>query len=78
MGMGDVKLAGLVGLVLGALGGQSSSWRPGWGSSSGERRAAIVALVFGASRRPEYPFGPSIALGAVVARWRGTSSRTRT
>jgi leader peptidase (prepilin peptidase)/N-methyltransferase len=66
MGMGDVKLAGLVGLVLGALGGRYVLVAAGVGILVGGV-AAIVALAFGASRKTGIPYGPSIALGAVVA-----------
>jgi leader peptidase (prepilin peptidase) / N-methyltransferase len=66
MGMGDVKLAALMGLVLGALG-----WRyvgvailvailaGGIG--------AIVALVAGRSRKDTIPFGPYLAGGGIVS-----------
>jgi leader peptidase (prepilin peptidase)/N-methyltransferase len=66
MGMGDVKLAGLVGLVLGALGGRYVLVAAGVGILVGGV-AAIVALMFGASRKTGIPYGPSIALGAVVS-----------
>ena len=67
LGMGDVKLAGLVGLYLGWL---------GWGAvvvgaAGGFVIQALLALVLLAGRRiglrGELPFGPAMLLGAVVA-----------
>jgi leader peptidase (prepilin peptidase)/N-methyltransferase len=66
MGMGDVKLAALMGLVLGALG-----WRyvgvsillailaGGVGS--------VVALLAGGSRKDTIPFGPYLAGGGILS-----------
>jgi leader peptidase (prepilin peptidase)/N-methyltransferase len=65
--MGDVKLAGLLGLYLGWL---------GWGvvlvgAAAGFVVQAVVALVLLVSRRiglrSELPFGPSMLLGAALA-----------
>jgi leader peptidase (prepilin peptidase)/N-methyltransferase len=67
LGMGDVKLAGLLGLYLGWL---------GWGAvvvgaASGFVIQAVLALVLLAGRRiglrGELPFGPAMLLGAVLA-----------
>ena len=66
MGMGDVKLAALVGLVLGALGGRFVAVAAGLGILVGGV-AAVVALLLGASRKSGIPYGPSIAVGAVAA-----------
>jgi len=66
MGMGDVKLAGLVGLALGALGLRYVGVAAGIGILIGGV-AAIVALVAGASRKSGLPYGPWIALGAGMA-----------
>lgn len=66
MGMGDVKLAGLVGLVLGALGGRYVVVAAGVGILVGGV-AAVVALAAGRSRKSGLPYGPSIALGAALA-----------
>jgi leader peptidase (prepilin peptidase)/N-methyltransferase len=66
MGMGDVKLAALVGLVLGALGGRYVAVAAGVGILVGGV-AAIVALLLGASRKSGIPYGPSIAVGAMAA-----------
>jgi leader peptidase (prepilin peptidase)/N-methyltransferase len=65
--MGDVKLAGLLGLYLGWL---------GWGvlvvgAAAGFAVQALLALVLLAGRRiglhGELPFGPAMLLGAAVA-----------
>ena len=67
MGMGDVKLAGLLGLYLGWL---------GWpvvvvGAVAGFVAQALLALVLLAARRiglrGELPFGPAMLIGAAVA-----------
>jgi leader peptidase (prepilin peptidase)/N-methyltransferase len=67
LGMGDVKLAGLLGLFLGWL---------GWGAvvvgaAAGFAVQALVALVLLAGRRiglrSELPFGPAMLLGAALA-----------
>lgn len=67
MGLGDVKLAGLVGLVLGWF---------GWGTVltgvaaafGGATVAGVVLLVAGRGRWSTHiAFGPALALGAVVA-----------
>lgn len=66
MGLGDVKLAGVTGLMLGAL---------GWGAvASGVVSAFVVGaiaavwlLVRGASRTSHLAFGPAIIVGAAVA-----------
>jgi leader peptidase (prepilin peptidase)/N-methyltransferase len=70
MGMGDVKLAGLVGLVLGALGLRFVAVAAGLGILIGGV-AAIVALLAGRSRKSGLPYGPSIALGAAIAAFAG-------
>jgi len=66
MGMGDVKLAGLIGLVLGALGLRFVAVGAGVGIVLGGV-GAIVALIAGARRKQALPFGPFLAAGAVVA-----------
>jgi leader peptidase (prepilin peptidase)/N-methyltransferase len=66
MGMGDVKLAALIGLVLGAL---------GWAYLGVAVTAAVLAgglggvgaLMAGRSRKDVIPFGPYLAGGAVLA-----------
>ena len=66
MGMGDVKLAALIGLVLGSLGLEYVAVAVGVGILFGGV-GAIVALVLGASRKTGIPFGPFLAAGAAVA-----------
>jgi len=61
MGMGDVKLASLIGLVLGSLG---LRYVGGVG--------AIVALLIGRGRKAAIPFGPYLAAGAIVAAFWGS------
>ena len=66
MGMGDVKLAALIGLVLGALGLEYVAVAAGLGILFGGV-GAIVALLLGAGRKQALPFGPFLAAGAGVA-----------
>ena len=66
MGMGDVKLAGLIGLVLGSIGLDLVAVAAGMGILLGGV-GAIVALLAGASRKSAIPFGPFLASGAVIA-----------
>lgn len=66
MGMGDVKLAALVGLVLGAMGIRFVGVAAGAGILLGGV-GAIVALLFGATRKTGLPYGPALAAGAVAA-----------
>jgi leader peptidase (prepilin peptidase) / N-methyltransferase len=66
MGMGDVKLAALTGLVLGSLGlrfvGVAAGAAILFGGLGG-----LVALAMGKGRKSAIPFGPYLAAGAVVA-----------
>jgi leader peptidase (prepilin peptidase)/N-methyltransferase len=66
MGMGDVKLAAVIGLVLGSLGlrfvGVAAAAAIVLGGVG-----AIVALAMGRGRKSAIPFGPYLAVGAVVA-----------
>lgn len=66
MGMGDVKLAALIGVVFGALGlryvGVAAFAAILFGGLG-----AIVALMVGKGRKAAIPFGPYLAAGAVVA-----------
>jgi leader peptidase (prepilin peptidase)/N-methyltransferase len=66
MGMGDVKLAALIGVVLGALSLGQVGVAAGAAIVLGAL-VAIVALVRGAGRKGAIPFGPSLAGGAVIA-----------
>ncbi|MGY2004193.1 prepilin peptidase [Blastococcus sp. SYSU DS1024] len=73
LGMGDVKLAGLLGLPLGWLGWQAVLL----GALAGFVVQAALALLLLAARRiglkGELPFGPAMLLGAAIAvGWSGT------
>jgi len=66
MGMGDVKLCALIGAVLGSLGLRYVAVAAGAAIVIGGV-AGIVALLAGRGRKAKMPFGPAIAVGAVVA-----------
>jgi leader peptidase (prepilin peptidase)/N-methyltransferase len=70
MGMGDVKLALIIGIVLGALGlrfvAVAAAGAVLFGGIGG-----IVALASGRDRKSAIPFGPYMAAGAVVASFWG-------
>jgi leader peptidase (prepilin peptidase) / N-methyltransferase len=70
MGMGDVKLAALVGLVLGSLGLRYVGVAAGAAIVLGGV-GAIVALLLGRGRKSAIPFGPYLAAGAVVSAFWG-------
>ncbi len=70
MGMGDVKLAALIGLVFGSLGLAYVAVAASLGIFLGGV-GAIVALALGAGRKQKLPFGPFIAAGAVLAAFVG-------
>jgi leader peptidase (prepilin peptidase)/N-methyltransferase len=66
MGMGDVKLAALIGLVLGSLGLRFVGVAAGAAIVLGGL-GGLVALVMGRGRTSQIPFGPYLAAGAVIA-----------
>lgn len=66
MGMGDVKLAALVGLVLGSIGLRYVGVAAGAAIVLGGL-GGVVALAMGRGRKSAIPFGPYLAAGAVVA-----------
>jgi leader peptidase (prepilin peptidase)/N-methyltransferase len=70
MGMGDVKLATVIGLVLGSLGlryvAVSAAAAIALGGLGG-----LAALAMGRGRKSAIPFGPYLAAGAVVAAFWG-------
>jgi len=70
MGMGDVKLAALIGLVLGSLGLRFVGVAAGAAILLGGV-GGIVALLAGAGRKQAIPFGPFLAAGALVAAFLG-------
>jgi leader peptidase (prepilin peptidase)/N-methyltransferase len=70
MGMGDVKLAALLGLVLGSLALRFVAVAAAAGILVGGL-AGIGALLAGRGRKSAIPFGPSMVAGAVVAVFAG-------
>jgi leader peptidase (prepilin peptidase)/N-methyltransferase len=66
MGMGDVKLVAVIGLVLGSIGLRYVGVAAGAAILLGGI-GAIVALAMGASRKAAIPFGPYLAAGSLVA-----------
>ena len=66
MGMGDVKLAALEGVVLGALGLRFVAVAAAAAILLGGI-GGVVALLLGRGRKSAIPFGPYLAAGAVVA-----------
>jgi leader peptidase (prepilin peptidase)/N-methyltransferase len=67
MGMGDVKLAALIGLVLGSLGLAYVAVAAGVGIVVGGLGAIVAMAVFRLGRKHHIPFGPFLAGGAAVA-----------
>jgi leader peptidase (prepilin peptidase)/N-methyltransferase len=67
MGMGDVKLAGLIGLVLGSFGLAYVGVAAAAGVVSGGLGAILAVVLLGYGRRQHIPFGPFLAGGAVLA-----------
>ncbi|MGH2546224.1 MAG: prepilin peptidase [Actinomycetota bacterium] len=67
MGMGDVKLAALIGLVLGSFGLSYVGVAAGMGVIGGGIGALVALALLGAGRKDQIPFGPFLAGGAVVA-----------
>jgi leader peptidase (prepilin peptidase) / N-methyltransferase len=70
MGMGDVKLAALEGIALGALGLRFVAVAAGAAILLGGL-GGIAALALGKGRKSAIPFGPYLAAGAVVAAFWG-------
>jgi leader peptidase (prepilin peptidase)/N-methyltransferase len=66
MGMGDAKLTALIGLVLGSIGLRYVGVAAGAAIVLGGI-GGIVALALGKKGKDAIPFGPYIAVGAVVA-----------
>ncbi len=66
MGMGDVKLAALIGLVLGSLGLRYVAVAAALSVLAGGV-GGMVALLAGRSRKDAIPFGPFLSGGAMVA-----------
>jgi leader peptidase (prepilin peptidase)/N-methyltransferase len=70
MGMGDVKVAFLIGLVLGSVALSSVAVAAGVAILAGGL-GAVAALAAGRSRKSALPFGPCLALGGAVASFAG-------
>jgi leader peptidase (prepilin peptidase)/N-methyltransferase len=66
MGMGDVKLAALIGLVIGAIDLPSVPVAAGLAILLGGI-GAVTALAMGKGRKSAVPFGPFLAAGAALA-----------
>lgn len=66
MGLGDVKLAALIGLVVGAFDLASVAVAAGVAILLGGV-VGLLALAMGAGRRARIPFGPMLCVGAVAA-----------
>jgi leader peptidase (prepilin peptidase)/N-methyltransferase len=66
MGMGDVKLAALIGAVVGAIDLPSVAVAGGLAILLGGI-GAVVALAMGKGRKTAVPFGPFLAAGAALA-----------
>jgi leader peptidase (prepilin peptidase)/N-methyltransferase len=66
MGIGDVKLVALIGLVLGSLGLRYVAVAAGAGILLGGI-GSIVALAIGLGRKRAIPFGPYLAAGAMIS-----------
>jgi leader peptidase (prepilin peptidase)/N-methyltransferase len=67
MGMGDVKLAALIGLILGSLGLSYVAVAAGVGILIGGIGALLALVLFRYGRKQQIPFGPFLAGGAAVA-----------
>jgi len=70
LGMGDVKLTGLIGLVMGSLGLRYVGVAAGAAILLGGF-GGILALLAGRGRKSAIPFGPFLAAGALVATFWG-------
>jgi leader peptidase (prepilin peptidase)/N-methyltransferase len=66
MGMGDVKLAALIGLVTGSLGTAEVVVAAGVGVIAGGLGAVLAIAVFRVGRKQQMPFGPYLAAGGAV------------
>jgi leader peptidase (prepilin peptidase)/N-methyltransferase len=67
MGMGDAKLAALIGLVLGALGLRYVAIAAALAIFAGGIAGIALMIFAGASRKTKIPFGPYLAAGGVMA-----------
>jgi len=67
MGMGDVKLVALIGLVLGAFGLEYVGVGAFLGIVGGGVGALVAMAVLGYGRKQQIPFGPFLAAGGALA-----------
>jgi leader peptidase (prepilin peptidase)/N-methyltransferase len=67
MGMGDVKLAALIGLVLGSLGLSLVGVAAFLGIVGGGIAAVVAMAVLRWGRKRQMPFGPFLAAGGILA-----------
>jgi leader peptidase (prepilin peptidase) / N-methyltransferase len=72
MGMGDVKLAALIGLVLGSFGLRFVAVAAAVGVIGGGLGALLAVALLRYGRKQQIPFGPFLAGGAVVATLAGS------
>jgi leader peptidase (prepilin peptidase) / N-methyltransferase len=69
MGMGDVKLAASIGLILGYINGSSVIVGTFCGFFFGSTISVMLMATGRATRKSQIPFGPFMLLGAFVAPW---------
>jgi leader peptidase (prepilin peptidase) / N-methyltransferase len=67
LGLGDVKLAGLIGLLTGAVSGEAAFLAAIGGFFLGALYAVGLLITKRASRRSEFPFGPFMLAAALLA-----------
>ena len=66
LGLGDVKLAGLIGLMLGWTGLSQTAFGALAGFAVGAVMAAGLLLLRRTDRNGDFPFGPAMIIGAVL------------
>lgn len=66
LGLGDVKLAGLLGIAVGWTGLPQTALGILAGFGMGAVMAAALLITRRASRKADFPFGPSMIIGAVL------------
>jgi leader peptidase (prepilin peptidase) / N-methyltransferase len=67
LGLGDVKLAGLIGMAAGALGWQAWTVAALGGQLLGALYAVALLVTRRGTRETQFPFGPFMLLGALAA-----------
>jgi len=66
LGLGDVKLAGLIGLMLGWAGPSQTALGALGGFGVGAVMATALLITRRAGRKSDFPFGPSMIIGAAL------------